>query len=1100
MAVAMNPGTANDVIHVRVCRSSTAVAISDCSSGTHAVTVTAATDTPTRWVALGDSYSSGEGAGPFLIDANGDGDTQDPGENTATATNKCHRSPSAYSQVTGYEDPAGHGNLKAADFHACSGAETVNVWPSTTPPPNQGHSQGYAAPDNVPQLDHTHTAIADMVTITIGGNDTQFTSILGKCALAPHCPISEWGDTGQTLEDYLRDWITVVVRARVRTTLRQICGKSQAATLYLLGYPRLFPKDGPECTSLLFNSNSLLQWTSAEQHWMNQLTDHLNTVLRDEASNSGAYFVEMYSGDDDNGHFENHELCGSGAPYFQAPRSGLEYKQWFHPNASGYSEGYRRTLMEFVQQHPAHGTGAPTCVGPSGLGQAEETAVGGSTEGELSTIGGIDVATVSSCQGNGFPQNQALAIDATGFAANTPISLQLTTDSDVFDLGTATSDGTGRVHGPIALPAGLQISELVLIEGSGVGTNDLYRKVLGSFSVGPPTGIDTDFDGIEDACDSCPMVSNPAQEDFDGDHRGDACDGCPFDAQDDTDGDGLCDSDDACPVDALNDTDGDGLCGGAFDNCPGVYNPSQVDTDGDSVGDACDNCPMISNLGQEDACGLIPVAAPLDFYTLPPCRAVDTRPSQSPLLSGTVRAFQLDGMCGIPATAGAVAVNVTAVNATQGGYMTLFPADQAVPGTTVLNFQAGQVRANNAILKLSADGRIAVFPGLAAAGQVDLVIDVNGYFDAGNPEPPTFAPKVDQPTGPEPVGLAVADFDGDQRPDIAVSIYNHGHGDHLSILRNIGTTGNLDFDTPLDIPTGSGPEGLAVGDLNNDGKIDLVAANADSVNVSVLRNASTPGVIDFQPVPALSIVGTPHRVVIADFDGDGRPDLIVTSNSGRQVAVFHHASDPNTIAFDYRRDYGADGYLNDLAVTDIDRDTRPDILIPITDTGLLTIFQNNSSPGNVQAGALPSLTAGAPPIRGIAVGDLNNDLAVDVVVAAIGGVGIFRNSSSPGVFDLPRTDLPTGTNPDAVAIGDLNNDGLLDVAVANPSGNTVTVLHNTSEGSPIELTPLDPVLATGLTPFTLVLGDVDGDGWLDMVVANADGNSVSVILNTSGQQ
>lgn len=493
-------------------------------------------------------------------------------------------------------------------------------------------------------------------------------------------------------------------------------------------------------------------------------------------------------------------------------------------------------------------------------------------------------------------------------------------------------------------------------------------------------------------------------------------------------------------------------------------------------------------------------AAPLDFYTLTPCRVVDTRLSQSPLLSGVVRSFQLAGMCGIPATAGAVAVNITAINPTQAGYLTIFPADQAVPGTTALNFRAGQVRANNAILKLSADGRIAVFPGLAAAGQLDFAVDVNGYFDAENSGPLlTFAPKADEMTGPEPVGLVVADFDGDQRADIAVSIYDHGNGDHLSILRNIGASGQLDFDTPVDIPTGSGPEGLAAGDLNNDGKIDLVAADAASGTVSVLRNFSTQGLIDFRPVPALSI-GTPHRVVIADFDGDGRPDLIVTSNSLRRVAVFHHASDPNAIAFDYRRDYGADSYLNDLAVADLDRDTKPDILIPLTDSGLLTIFQNNSSPGNVQAGALPSLAAGAPPIRGIAAGDLNNDLAMDVVIAAIGGVGIFRNSSSPGVFNLPRTDLPTGTNPDAVAIGDLDKDGLLDVVVANPSDHTLTVLHNTSEGSPIALTPLDLSPATGLTPFTLVLEDMDGDGWLDMVVANADGNSVSVILNTSGQQ
>lgn len=367
---------------------------------------------------------------------------------------------------------------------------------------------------------------------------------------------------------------------------------------------------------------------------------------------------------------------------------------------------------------------------------------------------------------------------------------------------------------------------------------------------------------------------------------------------------------------------------------------------------------------------------------------------------------------------------------------------------------------------------------------------------------PTFAPKLDKLVGPQPLGLVAADFDGDQRTDIAVTIYNGGNGDHLSILHNVGTVGNPNFDLPIDVMTGRGPEGVAAGDLNNDGKMDLVTANAASLNVSVLRNFSTQGFVDFQPVlPALSMIGTPHRVVVTDFDSDGKPDLIVTSNNGRLVSVFHHASDPNAIAFDYRRDYGVDDYLHDLAVADIDRDTRPEILIPRSTSGLLTIFQNNSTPGNVQAAALTPLQAGTSPIGGVAVADLNNDPnhALDFVVAAIGGLGVFQNGSSPGVFNLSRTDVLTGTSPDAVAIGDLDNDGLVDVVAANPNDDTISVLQNRSAGGPIVLSPLDKKPQTGATPLGLALGDVDGDGWLDIVVANHQGSSISVFLNTTGK-
>jgi hypothetical protein len=365
---------------------------------------------------------------------------------------------------------------------------------------------------------------------------------------------------------------------------------------------------------------------------------------------------------------------------------------------------------------------------------------------------------------------------------------------------------------------------------------------------------------------------------------------------------------------------------------------------------------------------------------------------------------------------------------------------------------------------------------------------------------PTFAPKFDLPTGTEPLGLSIADFDGDGKNDIAVTVYNNGNGDHLTIFRNSGSTpGNLNFDVPVDVPTGRGPEGVIAGDLDNDGKVDLVTANPGDSTVTVLRNHSTKGFIDFEPVLlSLPAPPTPHRVVIADFDGDGRPDLIFTSNNGRIVSVFHHASDPNTIAFDYRMDFGTGDFLNELAVVDLDHDMRPEILVPLQDTGELMAFQNLSTSGNVQASALPPFPTGSMP-KGIAAGDLNNDQLPDVLVTETGGVGIFQNHSSQGVFNLSRTDITTGTNPQAVAIGDLDRDGFLDAVVTNPSGNTLTVLHNTTQavGAAIGLTALQTPLETGMNPINLVLGDLDGDGWLDIVVANHDAGTISVILNTT---
>jgi hypothetical protein len=132
--------------------------------------------------------------------------------------------------------------------------------------------------------------------------------------------------------------------------------------------------------------------------------------------------------------------------------------------------------------------------------------------------------------------------------------------------------------------------------------------------------------------------------------------------------------------------------------------------------------------------------AGLAFSTVQPCRWIDTRNPDGPfggpsLPSGAVRLFTLIGQCGVPVTARAAAVNVTAVNPTGQGHLTLFPSDQSVPLASTINFGPGQTRANNAIVLLATDvtGAIGVKPFLLGAGTMDLVIDVVGYFA---PPPP----------------------------------------------------------------------------------------------------------------------------------------------------------------------------------------------------------------------------------------------------------------------------------------------------------------------------------------------------------------------------
>ncbi|HXO18411.1 MAG TPA: hypothetical protein VOA87_00650 [Thermoanaerobaculia bacterium] len=121
------------------------------------------------------------------------------------------------------------------------------------------------------------------------------------------------------------------------------------------------------------------------------------------------------------------------------------------------------------------------------------------------------------------------------------------------------------------------------------------------------------------------------------------------------------------------------------------------------------------------------------FYTIPPCRLYDSRTAGAPLASSPVT-LAVAGIsaptCGIPTAARAVSANVTVVNPTAAGFVTLYPGNYPQPNASVINFKSGQVRANNAILGLASDGSgtVAVRASVANAGTVDVVVDLNGYF------------------------------------------------------------------------------------------------------------------------------------------------------------------------------------------------------------------------------------------------------------------------------------------------------------------------------------------------------------------------------------
>jgi uncharacterized repeat protein (TIGR01451 family) len=122
----------------------------------------------------------------------------------------------------------------------------------------------------------------------------------------------------------------------------------------------------------------------------------------------------------------------------------------------------------------------------------------------------------------------------------------------------------------------------------------------------------------------------------------------------------------------------------------------------------------------------------LVYFTINPCRVIDTRggaPIGGPVMAAQeTRSFAVAGLCGVPATARAISINLAVTQPTVTGNIRLFPTGQPVPTVSSINYAAGQTRSNNALVPLSVLGEMSAFVG-QASGTVHLIIDVNGYFE-----------------------------------------------------------------------------------------------------------------------------------------------------------------------------------------------------------------------------------------------------------------------------------------------------------------------------------------------------------------------------------
>jgi uncharacterized protein (DUF2141 family) len=346
-------------------------------------------------------------------------------------------------------------------------------------------------------------------------------------------------------------------------------------------------------------------------------------------------------------------------------------------------------------------------------------------------------------------------------------------------------------------------------------------------------------------------------------------------------------------------------------------------------------------------------------------------------------------------------------------------------------------------------------------------------------------PGLQHDVGREPVSIASGDFNGDGHADLVVA---NTESDDVSVLLG---DGHGAFQSHVDLATGANPVSVAVGDFNGDGHLDIVTANAGTAgglgSVSVLLGNGAGGFaihVDF--VAGIS----PSSIALADFNGDGRLDVVVANSGSNDVLVM---LGDGAGGFASTTHYPAGRTPKAVVVGDLDEDGNLDIAVGdlnLAEThGDVSVLLGDGLGG---FGASTQFNVESRPYA-LAIGDVNGDGHLDLVFADGNKVCIVLGDGTGGLFH-PTVIAEQSAN--SAAIGDLNADGIPDLIVTHTAYSyeyyvpevSVRLGHGAGAFGP------SLVFSAGAQPRAVALGDWNGDGRLDLATANSYSDTVSVLV------